>query len=178
MNYVFVWHALSGYWGGVSEDEKDELPRDLNDSTEEFGGRVRRLLAERVGSSLQSASEKLVALTRDEPAWNSTVAATSSLLLAASTLFSTDTTPVEVVLKPKAVRRSFSKPTPHMLRVEPALAWDPSMLAGVGSVAIDRLEQLYYRMYSYLAESGVDGVKVDAQSGKLLFFPQCMFDCP
>jgi hypothetical protein len=52
-----------------------------------------------------------------------------------------------------------------MLQVEPAMQWDPAMIAGVGSVAIDRLEQLYYRMYSYLADSGVDGVKVDAQSG-------------
>ena len=33
--------------------------------------------------------------------------------------------------------------------VEPALAWDPSSLVGVGSVALDKLEEMYYR-YVYL----------------------------
>lgn len=166
VNYVFVWHALSGYWGGVSEDDDDDLPRDLNDPSQELGSRVRHLFSQRIGSSLQSASKRLAELAREEVVWNSTAQATSSLLLAASTLFAPNSTSTTTVEATKAVRRSFSKPTPHMLRVEPALQWDPSSLAGVGSVALDRLEQMYYRMYSYLAESGVDGVKVDAQSGK------------
>jgi hypothetical protein len=64
-----------------------------------------------------------------------------------------------------AIKRSYSRPTPHLLLVEPALAWDPSALLGVGSVAVDKLEEMYRRMHTYLAESGIDGVKVDAQSG-------------
>lgn len=64
-----------------------------------------------------------------------------------------------------AIKRSYSRPTPHLLLVEPALAWDPSALLGVGSVAVDRLEEMYRRMHIYLAEAGIDGVKVDAQSG-------------
>ena len=61
--------------------------------------------------------------------------------------------------------RSYSRPTPHLLLVEPALAWDPSALVGVGSVAVNKLEEMYMRMHTYLAEAGIDGVKVDAQSG-------------
>ena len=64
-----------------------------------------------------------------------------------------------------AVKRSYSRPTPHLLLVEPALAWDPSALVGVGSVAVNKLEEMYYRMHTYLADAGIDGVKVDAQSG-------------
>ena len=64
-----------------------------------------------------------------------------------------------------AVTRSYSRPTPHLLLVEPALAWDPSALVGVGSVAVNKLEEMYKRMHTYLAEAGIDGVKVDAQSG-------------
>ena len=30
IDYVFVWHALSGYWGGVSENVKDDLNSALN----------------------------------------------------------------------------------------------------------------------------------------------------
>jgi hypothetical protein len=25
IDYVYFWHALAGYWGGVSEDPEDEL---------------------------------------------------------------------------------------------------------------------------------------------------------
>jgi hypothetical protein len=25
IDYVFVWHALSGYWGGVSTDVRDDM---------------------------------------------------------------------------------------------------------------------------------------------------------
>jgi hypothetical protein len=44
--------------------------------------------------------------------------------------------------------------------VEPALAWDPSALVGVGSVSVNKLEVMYAKMHAYLSESGIDGVKV------------------
>jgi len=101
VRHVFVWHALAGYWGGVSEEVGDDL-----------------------NAALSSADS---------------------------------TAP--------AVIRSFSQPSPHLLLVEPALAWDPGSLVGVGSVAKEKLEKMYHAMHSYLAEAGVDGVKVDAQAG-------------
>ena len=36
------------------------------------------------------------------------------------------------------VALSFSKPTPHLLMIEPALAWDPSSLSGCGTVELER----------------------------------------
>jgi hypothetical protein len=62
-----------------------------------------------------------------------------------------------------AIKRMISKPTPHMLKVEPALAWDPSTLIGVGAVAVDQLDNMYQKIHQYLSDSGADGVKVDAQ---------------
>jgi raffinose synthase len=94
---------LSGYWGGISENIEDDLPKSLSSNVE------------------TSDAQK--------------------------------------------VKISFPKPTPHLLKVEPALAWDPSSLAGCGTVAIDQLNRLYNAMHEYLADAGIDGVKVDAQSG-------------
>ena len=61
------------------------------------------------------------------------------------------------------VREVYSRPTPHLLMIEPSLAWDPSSLSGCGTVKLDKLPTMYRLMHSYLAEAGVDGVKVDAQ---------------
>lgn len=29
MDKVFVWHALSGYWGGISAETSDDFPREF-----------------------------------------------------------------------------------------------------------------------------------------------------
>jgi hypothetical protein len=36
----------------------------------------------------------------------------------------------------------------------------PCIHTHLGSVAVDKLEEMYRRMHTYLAESGIDGVKV------------------
>ena len=56
-------------------------------------------------------------------------------------------------------------PTASLLDVEPALSWDAGSVCGVGVVTPDATEGLMRGIHSYLAESGVDGVKIDAQSG-------------
>jgi hypothetical protein len=105
IKHVFVWHALSGqtllpytrslsriiscnkgYWGGVSDEASDELPREL-------------------AKGNTSHAE---------------------------------------------VRVTYSKPTPHLLLVEPALAWDPGSLSGVGAVALTQLGALYEKMHRCL----------------------------
>jgi raffinose synthase len=52
----------------------------------------------------------------------------------------------------------FPKPTAGLREIEPAMLWNPAVVAGIGMV--DDPQTLYYRMHKYLAESGVDGVKV------------------
>lgn len=49
------------------------------------------------------------------------------------------------------------------------MKWDPASLAGVGSVAVEKLDEMYRKMHEYLADSGADGVKVDAQAGIATF---------
>lgn len=101
---VMFWHALSLYWGGVSENMSDEITSALSKDT-------------------------------------------------------------EIIHKSKkSVEKTFASPTPHLLQIEPALNWDPSALAGVGSVAIHKLDEMYKLIHTYLVDSGADGVKVDAQS--------------
>jgi len=64
------------------------------------------------------------------------------------------------------IKDAYPKPTPHLLMIEPALAWDPSSLSGVGLVEqLETLPTIFRLMHSYLMDAGVDGVKVDAQSG-------------
>jgi len=54
----------------------------------------------------------------------------------------------------------------HMLRLEPQLAWDPVSLFGVGLPSTESdLAKFYEHLHAPLVEAGVDGVKVDVQSG-------------
>mmetsp|Transcript_31307 Transcript_31307/g.63505 ORF Transcript_31307/g.63505 Transcript_31307/m.63505 type:complete len:515 (+) Transcript_31307:546-2090(+) len=92
LDLVYCWHAMPGYWGGVSLDSAE------------------------IVDALQ-------------PFWH----------------------------KPD--------PTPWLKEIEPSMLWDPSFLGGVGACRADKAYDMYRSMHSYLTESGVDGVKVDAQSG-------------
>eukprot|EP00210_Caulerpa_lentillifera_P006619 g6324.t1 len=56
-----------------------------------------------------------------------------------------------------------AKPTPGVLEVEPSLAWNPSVVAGVG--VVENPDALYRDMHNYLKSAGASGVKVDAQAG-------------
>ena len=54
----------------------------------------------------------------------------------------------------------------HLLKVEPILAWDSVSLFGVGLVTDERdLSKFYDNIHSPLVDAGVEGVKVDVQSG-------------
>jgi raffinose synthase len=89
---VYCWHALHGYWRGVSED-----------------------LGQRYGLN---------------------------------------------------VTNLFPKPTQSLMKLEPHSAWDPVSLFGVGVVTNkEDLEKFYTHLHTPLVEAGVDGVKVDVQSG-------------
>ena len=89
---VFCWHALHGYWRGVSED-----------------------LGKAIGANVTN------------------------------------------------VRPS---PSEHLLRLEPQLAWDPVSLFGVGLLSTESdLANFYNHLHAPLVAAGVDGVKVDVQSG-------------
>ena len=54
--------------------------------------------------------------------------------------------------------------TPGVLTVEPSQAWDPITVGGVGVVPPVKLGEFYRDLHAYLAEAGVDGVKVDGQA--------------
>lgn len=57
----------------------------------------------------------------------------------------------------------YATPTPGLAEVEPSMNWNPSVVAGIGVVADPAV--LYQDMHSYLAASGITGVKVDCQAG-------------
>ena len=89
---VYCWHALHGYWRGVSED-----------------------LGRKVGLN---------------------------------------------------VINSFPKPTKSLMKLEPHSGWDPVTLWGVGVMTTkEDLDKFYTLLHTPLVEAGVDGVKVDVQSG-------------
>jgi len=59
-----------------------------------------------------------------------------------------------------------TRPSDHVLRIEPEMAYDPPSLFGVGLIGKkDDLTKFYKHLHEPLAEAGVDGVKVDVQSG-------------
>ena len=90
VEYVYCWHALLGYWGGIHPDEENVA---------------------KYGSVIK-----------------------------------------------------YPRHTPGCLTVEPSQAWDPLTVGGVGVPSPDALQHFYVVMHDYLSESGVDGVKVDAQA--------------
>ncbi|GFR50303.1 hypothetical protein Agub_g12493, partial [Astrephomene gubernaculifera] len=57
----------------------------------------------------------------------------------------------------------YAAPTAGVLEIEPSMAWNPAVLAGIGVVTDPH--RLYHAMHRYLADCGVDGVKVDCQAG-------------
>lgn len=59
-----------------------------------------------------------------------------------------------------------TRPSDHILRVEPEMAYDPPSLFGVGLIGKkDDISKFYKHLHEPLVEAGVDGVKVDVQSG-------------
>ena len=84
IKHVFVWHALSGYWGGISENSADDLPKRLKGFSN-----------------------------------------------------GTDDTAGGVTL-------AYSNPTPHLLMVEPALAWDPG---SIGTTCVNTVQSTLYEAF-------------------------------
>ncbi|EIE27114.1 raffinose synthase [Coccomyxa subellipsoidea C-169] len=60
-------------------------------------------------------------------------------------------------------RLVFSEPTPGLVEIEPSMAWNPSVISGVG--VVDNVRDIYSDMHAYLAAAGINGVKVDCQAG-------------
>jgi len=59
-----------------------------------------------------------------------------------------------------------TRPSDHVLRIEPEMAYDPPSLFGVGLIGKkDDISKFYKHLHEPLASAGVDGVKVDVQSG-------------
>lgn len=57
----------------------------------------------------------------------------------------------------------YARPPASLKEVEPSMAWNPSVLAGLG--AVHDPAPLFHDMHSYLAGAGANGVKVDCQAG-------------
>jgi len=60
----------------------------------------------------------------------------------------------------------FPNPSDHVLTLEPAIAWDPVSLFSVGLVTSPSdVATFYQKLHQPLVDAGIDGVKVDVQSG-------------
>jgi raffinose synthase len=59
-----------------------------------------------------------------------------------------------------------TKPTNHLMRLEPQMGFDTISLFGVGMISTkDDLAKFYNHLHEPLVKAGIDGVKVDVQSG-------------
>lgn len=64
------------------------------------------------------------------------------------------------------VKQVKTKPTSHLMRMEPQMGFDTISLFGVGMIPSEEdLSTFYDNLHTPLADAGVDGVKVDVQSG-------------
>eukprot|EP00569_Conticribra_weissflogii_P009358 CAMPEP_0171367560 /NCGR_PEP_ID=MMETSP0879-20121228/6161_1 /TAXON_ID=67004 /ORGANISM="Thalassiosira weissflogii, Strain CCMP1336" /LENGTH=1092 /DNA_ID=CAMNT_0011875619 /DNA_START=24 /DNA_END=3302 /DNA_ORIENTATION=+ len=114
---VLCWHALHGYWRGVS-------PFLANTITHQPVGNV---MLDRNTSS---------------------------------------TPPINTERSAVSPSDSIPEHSEHLLRVEPIISWDSVSLFGVGLLSSRAdLRTFYQRLHSPLKDAGVDGVKIDVQSG-------------
>jgi raffinose synthase len=59
-----------------------------------------------------------------------------------------------------------TRPSDHIMRIEPEMAYDPPSLFGVGLIGKkEDISKFYKHLHEPLVAAGVDGVKVDVQSG-------------
>jgi raffinose synthase len=64
------------------------------------------------------------------------------------------------------VTQFYPKATDHLLRLEPQAEFDPPSLFGVGLIQTEKdLATFYRHIHEPLVKAGIDGVKVDVQSG-------------
>jgi hypothetical protein len=162
IDYVFVWHALSGYWGGVSTDVRDDMysalskktptpiypvvmPLPLKQAKSTLSRFLSRFFGSERGGSVATAtaaggiigdsttripliSQPAISIKTIYDDVSKTGLFKGGLLQLSQRILSLTNTSNPSV----AIKRSYSRPTPHLLLVEPALAWDPSALLGVG----------------------------------------------
>ena len=148
---VYCWHTLGGYWGGVSVKspkmqhvapfEHVQRPtRSMLEVEPQVRARALRARAGHVSRGLP-------------PCWLLTMLAYVAAHAAATTHATTH-----------AITHAI---TPPPLSAFPKwqLSWDAASLCGVGAIGEGRELELFHGIHGYLAASGVDGVKIDAQSG-------------
>ena len=64
------------------------------------------------------------------------------------------------------VKQIRTRASDHLLRIEPQMAFDPPSLFGVGLIEQEHdLNKFYKHLHDPLVDAGIDGVKVDVQSG-------------
>ena len=105
IEHVFCWHALGGYWGGG-----EDIVGDLEDNCLSEAGEV--------------AHDNLLFLA---PSPNTNAMSANTDINAVNV-----TTSLDSSHHPPVTENKFADPTPHLLLIEPALAWDPAALIGVG----------------------------------------------
>lgn len=64
------------------------------------------------------------------------------------------------------VTQVYPKATNHLLKLDPQAEYDPPSLFGVGMITKEKdLKTFYEHIHAPLVEAGIDGVKIDVQSG-------------
>ena len=146
---VYVWHALGGYWGGISTDVTDDLPIALSsasasESNPDAVSAAARLFSlplslpqldgivyttQATAANPSSPSTPSLTSTSEvgrhagvvTPHTHSAPSSTSTAVTVPASTFIHN--PASAFEDTSAVRVTFSRPTPHLLQVEPALAW-------------------------------------------------------
>lgn len=77
--------------------------------------------------------------------------------------------PIAPEMAPLEPEWRFPEPARDLLMVEPAVLWDPSSFHGAGTIDPSHFDRFFDGVHGALAAAGVDGVKVDAQSGIAVF---------
>ena len=162
LRYIYCWHGLSAYWSGVSADPRErgvaKYKASLHYSEVQLSGSL---------LSLEAQMNSLCPQIAKTPMYSTFLTGFSAVYRPVLCCLVHSHLPYEVS-KTKAQRcrgghRMRSKggevaaccfqPTAGLVEIEPSMAWNPSVVSGIG--VVQDVDELYNDMHSYLASSGM-----------------------
>lgn len=151
VKHIFFWHSLLGYWSGLGGDLAKDLSAHKHPSFGEsstLSGAGAPETSSFIG--VDAAKKK----SRASDAIRAVQRIASSLFASLSAL---------AIGQPQTVgTMAYPRLSSGVLAVEPTLQWWVFVRQGIGIGKGP--EALYERMHGFLADAGVDGLKVDSQA--------------
>lgn len=153
VRYIYCWHGLPGYWAGVMPGAGPAQQLGLSSTV--YNAQPTPGVLEVRPRPKHTCAPTRASMRCICRLWRSVLS--KALSVHACNLCCTAHAACILMLPASPCARMHAA----CMQVEPSMAWNPAVLAGIG--VVDDPLKLYTAMHSYLRDAGVDGVKVRLQ---------------